>query len=290
NRPAFYNNDEDKDEEFSIPMSEIYKSSLTTITLDLPITDSLIMEDEHLDTIPEMKSDKLIKSSVENLVPNPSESEGLSEDLSNIKSECDVPDYADFTTVSNPLFDADNNFSSSNDKSSSDEDGINEADFDHEEDIHLVERFLYDNSSPQPSEEFHSKNSNAIIESFSPSPIPIEDSDPFMAEIDLFLAYVGSIPSGIDSDYSNSEGDNLFLESFLHDDHIPLPDILDFSNVIQVFLPFFTYPVTSSILLSSRSEDTFFDLGISNCHFSSLEPGVSHRSVTFIKFNVIQTT
>ncbi|GKG61573.1 hypothetical protein Tco_0621282, partial [Tanacetum coccineum] len=39
------------------------------------------MGDEHLDsTIPETESDELIKSSVENLVPIPSEFEGISED------------------------------------------------------------------------------------------------------------------------------------------------------------------------------------------------------------------
>nr|GEV73181.1 hypothetical protein [Tanacetum cinerariifolium] len=92
-----------------------------------------------------------------------------------------------------------------------------------------------------------------------------------------------SIPLGIDSDDSDSERDNIFLERLLHDDPIPLPDTLDFSNVVRVFLPFFTYPVTSSILFSSGSEDTIFDPGI--YHFSSLEPGVSHRSRTFMKFN-----
>nr|GEY91945.1 retrovirus-related Pol polyprotein from transposon TNT 1-94 [Tanacetum cinerariifolium] len=55
-----------------------------------------------------------------------------------------------------------------------------------------------------------------------------------MEEIDLFLASDGSIPSGIDSDYSDSEGDNLFPERLLHDDPIPLLDILDSSNVEQV--------------------------------------------------------
>nr|GFD63330.1 hypothetical protein [Tanacetum cinerariifolium] len=34
-------------------------------------TDSLSMGDEHLDTVPETESDEFIKSSVENLVPNP---------------------------------------------------------------------------------------------------------------------------------------------------------------------------------------------------------------------------
>nr|GFD05644.1 hypothetical protein [Tanacetum cinerariifolium] len=55
-----------------------------------------------------------------------------------------------------------------------------------------------------------------------------------------------SIPPGIDCDDSDSEGDNLFLERLLHDDPIPLPDTLDFSIDVRVFLPFFTYPVTSS--------------------------------------------
>nr|GFC33966.1 hypothetical protein [Tanacetum cinerariifolium] len=95
-----------------------------------------------------------------------------------------------------------------------------------------------------------------------------------------------SIPPGIDSDDSDSEWDNLFLERLLHDDPIPLSNTLDFSNVVRVFLPFFTYLVTFLILLSSRSEDTIFDPGISNYHFSSLESGVSHRSGTFMQFNV----
>nr|GEW31727.1 hypothetical protein [Tanacetum cinerariifolium] len=309
---------------------------------------SLRMGDEHLDTISATKSDEFIKSSVENLVTNPSESEDLSE------SECDVPACDNFTTFSNLLFDADDDFSFSVDESFSDKDiskkiylnplfdeeiisikidphhfnaesdliesllnqdssiisssskidslldefagefillksipsGIDETDCDPEEEIRLIEKLLYDNSSPHPPKEFIYKNSNAIIESFSSSPIPVEDSDPFIEEIDLFIASDGSIPLGIDSDYSDSEWDNLFLERLLHDDPIPLPDILDFSNVVRVFLPFFTYPVSSSILLSSGNEDTIFNPGISNYHFFSLDPGVSHRSGTFMKFNV----
>nr|GEY75067.1 hypothetical protein [Tanacetum cinerariifolium] len=110
--------------------------------------------------------------------------------------------------------------------------GINEANCDPEEGINLVERLLYDNSSPRSPEDFNSENYDVIIESFSPSPIHVKDSDPFMGEIDLFLASDGSIPSSIDSDYSDFKGDNLFLERLLHDDPIPLLDILDFSNVV----------------------------------------------------------
>nr|GEY15095.1 hypothetical protein [Tanacetum cinerariifolium] len=184
---------------------------------------SLNIRDEHRNTIPATESDEFIKSSVENLVPNPSESEG--------EHECDVPACDDFTTFSNILFEADDDFSSSDDEffdyffffkidSLLDEfageliplktipPGIDKADYDPKEEIHLIEKLF----------------------------------DPLMKEIDLFLASDGSIPLGIDNDYSDSEGDNLFLERLLHDDPIPLLDTLDFSNVIRVFLPFFTYP------------------------------------------------
>nr|GEY84153.1 hypothetical protein [Tanacetum cinerariifolium] len=94
--PACY--DDDADFNFAITPNEL--------------VDSLIMGDEHLDTVPATESDEFIKSSVENLVPNPSESEG--------ENECDVP--ACFTTFSNILFDTDYDFYSVNDQSLSNED------------------------------------------------------------------------------------------------------------------------------------------------------------------------
>ncbi|GJW79626.1 hypothetical protein Tco_0143601, partial [Tanacetum coccineum] len=95
---------------------------------------------------------------------------------------------------------------------------INEADFDPEEEIRLVEKLLYENSSPRPPEEFNSENSDAIIESFSPCPIPVEDSDSLMEEIDIFLALDDSIPPGIENDDYDLEGDILFLEELLSND------------------------------------------------------------------------
>nr|GEU47373.1 hypothetical protein [Tanacetum cinerariifolium] len=74
------------------------------------------MGDEHLDTILEMKLDEFIKSSVENLVPSPSESKDLSD------GEYDLPLCDDFTTFSNLLFDTDDDFSSSDNESFFDED------------------------------------------------------------------------------------------------------------------------------------------------------------------------
>nr|GFA07918.1 retrovirus-related Pol polyprotein from transposon TNT 1-94 [Tanacetum cinerariifolium] len=249
----------------------------SAITPNEPV-DSLSMGDEHLNTVLAMESDEFIKSYVENLVPNPSESEG--------ESGCDVP--ACFTTFSNILFDADYEFDSDDDQSLHDED-ISEKIFSkplfeeeiismkidphhfnaesdlveslrihdslliisskidslldefageltllksipsgidcyHEEDIRLIERLLYDNSSPRPPEEFVSENSNADIESFSPSPIPIRDSDSLMEEIDLFLTSDDPMPPSIEEDDYDSEMDILILEELLDNYSLSLPE------------------------------------------------------------------
>ncbi|GJR07061.1 hypothetical protein Tco_0530045 [Tanacetum coccineum] len=101
---------------------------------------------------------------------------------------------------------------------------INKADFDPEEEIRLIEELLYDNSFPRPPEESNSKIFEATIESSSPSPIPVEDSDSLMEEIDLFLDPDDSIPPGIESDDYESEGDILFLEELLSNDSLSLPE------------------------------------------------------------------
>ncbi|GJT36422.1 hypothetical protein Tco_0926841 [Tanacetum coccineum] len=93
--------------------------------------------------------------------------------------------------------------------------GIAGADFDPEGDISLVEKLLYDNSSPRPPEELNSEIFDTMIESFSSSPIPVKDSDSLMKEIDIFLAADDSIPPGIDSDGCDSKEDNPFLENKL---------------------------------------------------------------------------
>ncbi|GJZ12626.1 hypothetical protein Tco_0547856 [Tanacetum coccineum] len=78
------------DEDDYIPLGDIIARNSTSkaITPDLPIQEpdnSLKMGDEHLDTILATESDEVIKSSVENLVPIPSEFEGIFDDT------CDVP-------------------------------------------------------------------------------------------------------------------------------------------------------------------------------------------------------
>ncbi|GKF14579.1 hypothetical protein Tco_0056041, partial [Tanacetum coccineum] len=90
--------------------------------------------------------------------------------------------------------------------------------------IHLVEKLLYDNSSLRPPKELNSKNSDVVIESFSPSLIPVEDSNSLMEEIDIFLALDDSIPSSIENDDYDSERDILFIEELLSNDSLSLPE------------------------------------------------------------------
>ncbi|GKB97940.1 hypothetical protein Tco_0984077 [Tanacetum coccineum] len=78
-----------KDRYWKIPIcyadEEDYTIAITPVLLTEDPVDSLIMEDEHLDTILATESDEVIKSSVEELVPMPSKSEGISDGV------CDVP-------------------------------------------------------------------------------------------------------------------------------------------------------------------------------------------------------
>ncbi|GJW84384.1 hypothetical protein Tco_0157529 [Tanacetum coccineum] len=236
----------DDDDEYTIQYKEYLENSSKAITPDLPPEepeDSLIIGDEHLDTIPEKESDELIKSSVKNLISIPSEFE----DFFDIESECDVPVYDDsspsFMTFSNPIFDSNDDFTFSDDESLSDEDidslleefsgelahidpippGIEKADFDLEEEIRLVKNLSYDNSSPRSPEELNAKIAVRIVASLSLPLIPVEDSDSRIEEINLFFASDNSMPSGIKNDDYDSEGDIRFLEELLSNDPLPLP-------------------------------------------------------------------
>nr|GEX26202.1 hypothetical protein [Tanacetum cinerariifolium] len=198
----------------STPLRDIIISELPSCIAITPILstketkDSLIMGDKHLDTIPEKESDEFIKSSVENLVPNLSKSEDERHYEGNLfESSFDKEiikiDPCHFSAESDLIVSLLNQdsliISSSKIASLLDEFvgeliflkliplGIDEADCDLEKEIRLIEKLLYDNSSPRLPEEIISKNSDAVIESFSPSPIPVEDSDPFIEEINLFL-------------------------------------------------------------------------------------------------------
>ncbi|GKD85882.1 hypothetical protein Tco_1357036 [Tanacetum coccineum] len=194
--------DEDDDEESSFPLRDIIISGLPLCIVITPIlstaepVDSLIMEDEHLDTIPATESDEVIKSSVENLVQNPSESKD--------ECECDMPDCDDSQTTNfqHPLFDLDEEIISSEFNPIHNED----PDSTPKNDRFDVESYLLESLVNQ--------------DTLMVSPPKIDFIfDEFAGE----LTHLQSIPPGIDNINLDPEGDILFLESLLYDNSSPRP-------------------------------------------------------------------
>ncbi|GJS37687.1 hypothetical protein Tco_0536069 [Tanacetum coccineum] len=96
----------------------------------------------------------------------------------------------------------------------------------------------------------------------------------FKFKIEPDLGDLASIDPGIRKNVSTTN-----VNVPLEDDQSSL-----FAYVVWIFLAFLTYPVVPPYLLSTGNEDTIFDPGISIYH--SFMPDVSHRSGTFMKFNV----
>ncbi|GJT39727.1 hypothetical protein Tco_0939592 [Tanacetum coccineum] len=97
----------------------------------------------------------------------------------------------------------------------------------HEEYISLMERLLYDNSCPRPSEDFHAIP-NTIIESLPTFPIPVKDSESLREEIDIFPSPDDSIPPGIKSDdYDSKDDDNSTSFPEFESFHVDYPDLGD---------------------------------------------------------------
>nr|GFA73979.1 hypothetical protein [Tanacetum cinerariifolium] len=195
--------------------------------------DSLIMGNEELNTIPKKESDEVIKSSVEDFVPIPSESE----DTSRSDSEWDLPSLMtshpsnedvpkeNVKIYSNPLFEFDDEYISSGGKPI-----FNEVSED------IKSKYSYDSNLNElallVTLLFYSNED----ECFDPG----DDVD----EINAF-----DIPLDFEDGYFDSKGDVLYLESFLSDDTTPnlplkvfldrdlrsLSDINDLKVMVKVF-------------------------------------------------------
>nr|GEW27371.1 hypothetical protein [Tanacetum cinerariifolium] len=236
NRPVFYNDDDDDDVDYTITITPV----LSTEEPD----NSLSMGDEHLDTIPETESDEVIKSSVENLVPIPSESEGIPDIM------CDVH------LVNNPTpLEAKVHFeiviNSNDDYSSSDDDSLYNKNIEYVEaspydselaslevaeiviqedeeieddnlrekllNVHLlianIEALKY---NPTPSSEFLTKSSSTYPKSFLEETNTFENS---LLEFENFYFDLEEISSG--STTIHSDISLLDYEAFyFYDDHI----------------------------------------------------------------------
>ncbi|GKB68481.1 hypothetical protein Tco_0929893 [Tanacetum coccineum] len=230
-------------------------AKVIAITPDLPITDSLIMEDEHLTTIPEMKSDKENESSVKDLIPI----------LKNIESKDSyVSNFDEPALLVTHLSDA------------------NEDEcFDPSSDVNEIELLLHhDLSTPKISVA-------SILEGFTDEP-PLEDNDDLFdleSKENEWKKILNDAP--IDDLMTEDKVFDLgILEKFFSPTYVSLPfedrHYLSLTYVIQIFLPCLTYYKDSFLLLSFESEDTILDPDIFVFCYYSLEPVVSHQSGTFM--------
>ncbi|GJV83301.1 putative ribonuclease H-like domain-containing protein [Tanacetum coccineum] len=199
---------------------ECYIIRPSAITPNLPIPDSLIMEDEHLDSIPVTESANTIKSSVEDLVPTPSESA----DLSDGESECDVPvgdeSSSTFTTFSNPLFDSNDDFTFSDDESLSDEDVPKEK-------FKIYSNPLFDDEEIISTKiDPHSFNAESnLIESLLNRDTLIDSSkfDYLLEEFSSEPAHTDPIPPGIVDIDLEPEEEIRLAENLSYDNSSPRP-------------------------------------------------------------------
>ncbi|GJR49910.1 hypothetical protein Tco_1400431 [Tanacetum coccineum] len=243
--------DDDDDEESSIPLKDIIISGLPPCVAITPVlsteepVDSLIMEDEHLDTISATESDEVIKSSVENLVQIPSESEGIPDKM------CDVPfhDNSPPLDISKDQFEG---FSDSNDDSTSiDDDSFSIDDIDYVEasppdselvsleevkDFHTEDGEIEDdilreklskinlliakieaiNSNPPPSSDFVTKSPSTFLNFFLEETNTFDNSIPESETFCFDLEENSSGSTTTRSDYSLPDYEAFYFD----DDHI----------------------------------------------------------------------
>nr|GEY74692.1 hypothetical protein [Tanacetum cinerariifolium] len=208
-----------------------YNSAITPVLSTEETDNSLSMGDEHLDTISATESDEVIKSSVEDLVPIPSESEGI------LDTMCDVH------LVNNPTpLEAKDHFesviNSNDDISSSDDDSF------YNENIEYVE------ASPHDSKLV----SLEVAEIFIPKDEEIEDDNlrEKLLNIHLLIANIEALkdnptPSSEFLTKSSSTSPKSFLEE---------------TNTFEISLPEFENFYLDLEEISSGSITTHFDISL----------------------------
>ncbi|GJU07533.1 reverse transcriptase domain-containing protein [Tanacetum coccineum] len=227
----FYDDDDEDDVLLTFNRDIISKLppsiAITSVLPTLEPEDSLIMGNKELSTIPKKESDEFIKSSVEDLSSNPIESRGylrewrvvlfyLVDDES--LSEEDVQ-KDNVKIYSNPLFEFNDEYISSDVNSLFDE-VLGDIECKDSYDSNLDEStFLVTPLSDSNEDEFFAQVDDILYDA------PIDDLifDPGgdIDEIDTFLNV--DISTDIEDGYHDSEGDILYLKSFLSNDTILNP-------------------------------------------------------------------
>ncbi|GJZ04207.1 hypothetical protein Tco_0537482 [Tanacetum coccineum] len=225
-----YDDDDDYDyEKSTIPLNENDSQipSFIAITPVLPTLDpeeSLIMGNEDLSTIPKKELEEVIKSSVEDLVPIPSESKDTSES----DSDCDLPLCDDFSpinvyeeksiTFSNPLFDSNDDFTSSDDESLSDEEVP-------EENVKI-----YSNPLFEFDDEYISSDVNPLFDEVLEN---IESKDSYVSNLDEPALLVTPLFDFNEDECFDPGGDVDEIEFLLH--HDPSTPKITVASILEGF-------------------------------------------------------
>nr|GFC62733.1 hypothetical protein [Tanacetum cinerariifolium] len=191
--------DDDDDEERSDSLDDNIISGLPpffAITPDEPVLstedpdNSLSMGDEPLDTIPATELDEFIKSSVENLIPIPSESEGIPDHRCDVPSHDNSPPLDILKDQIEDLSESNNEFSLTDDDSFSFDkiDYVEASPFDSE----LVSSKVMETVIPEVGG-IEASNDNPIpfydpIISGTPLTLTLSGESDFFLEVDAFLA------------------------------------------------------------------------------------------------------
>ncbi|GJW22440.1 hypothetical protein Tco_0033062 [Tanacetum coccineum] len=236
--------------------------------------------------IEEPDNSLIIKSSVEDLVPIPSESEGIPDKM------CDVP-LCENTTPLNALnehseivVNSDDDNSSSDDDSPYGEDNriieissgstTTRSDYslpDYEafysDDDHIKEK----NSGSTTTHVDFSQYDSFIFDLSNNQFPPVDRSDLYHEEFADELTHIMSLPNlecfkfKIEPDPGDLTSIDLGIRKNVSTTNVNVPLEDDqsslFAYVVWIFLAFLTYPVVPPYLLSTRNEDTIFDPGIS---------------------------
>ncbi|GJW28485.1 hypothetical protein Tco_0045360 [Tanacetum coccineum] len=160
------------------------------------------------------------------------------------------------------------------------------------DDDHIEEKSSGSTTTHADFSQYDSFIFDLSIDLFPPTDRSVFYHEEFADELPQFIS-----PPEYDCFYFKSEPDpgelTSIVDSEIRENVLPTTNVnLPFEDdqspllayVVWIFLPFLTYPVTPPYLLSCGNEDTIFDPGISVYH--SFMPSVSHRSGTFMKFNV----
>ncbi|GKE03376.1 hypothetical protein Tco_1395394, partial [Tanacetum coccineum] len=309
----FYDDDDDgnDDEESTIPLKEIISqnppsNAITPVLPTMEPKDSLIMGDEHLSTNPENDDESFPEEDV------PKENFKI---YSNPLFEFD--DEYIFSDI-NPLFNElkeDECFDSGGDfvleeieaclTSDSTPLGIDDDNFDPEGDIVLLEKLLNDDtSSPLPSKELNFEELKVkkfdVSTNFEDDYYDSEGDIIYLESLlikdtilnlppEVLLAYD---PRSLEDEPNKDDLKNIVkvFDPGIHKKIISPTNVrftfedrhyFPLTFVIRIFLSYLTYSMDSSFLLSSGSEDTIFDPGISASIFYSLEP-VAYESPMMI--------